>query len=351
VIQFGNPQLLWLLLLVPVWAGWFWYALYRRRKLASQFVSASLLDEVAYSLSPNRSRAKAVLWIGAWTLLAIGAANPQVGTKMEEIKREGIDVIIALDLSYSMLCEDFPPSRLESAKHEIQKFVNGLQGDRVGLVAFAGTAINHCPLTTDYNAVKLLVRVMSPDLLSEPGTAMADAIRTAARSFNDEEATSRVLIIITDGEDHEEEAVEAAREAYEQGVHIYTIGMGTPQGAPIPQLDKNGNAVGFRRDKTNEIIVTKLNEILLERIAEASEGRYLRGSKGAGELETVWSDIGEMDKRELGQKQYSAYEDRFMYFVIPGFLLLILEFFLVERRGPLRPLELIFGNRGAGGRR
>ncbi|MBU1636412.1 VWA domain-containing protein [bacterium] len=340
MIRFGNPLMLWLLLLVPVWIGLFWYMLHARKISAARFISSGLLQHVAYSISRRRLTTKAVFWILAWTLLVIGASNPQVGTKYEEVKREGIDVVIALDLSYSMLCEDIPPSRLESAKHEILKFVNGLGGDRVGLVAFAGTAINHCPLTTDYNAVKLLVRVMNPQLLPEPGTALADAIRAASRSFNDEEAKSKVLIIITDGEDHEEEAVEAATEAYEKGIRIYTIGMGTPQGAPIPEYSERGSSSSFKRDKTNEIIVTRLNEILLQRVANAADGRYLRGSIGAGELETLWEDISQMEKRELGQKQYSAFEDRFMYFVIPGFLFLLIEFFISERRGRLRLLTL-----------
>jgi Ca-activated chloride channel family protein len=348
MIRFGNPHLLWLLLLVPVWIGVFWYMLRQRRASSIRFISRKLLQQVAYSISQRRLNLKAVIWIIAWTLLVVGAANPQVGTKYEEVKREGIDVIIALDLSYSMMCEDIPPSRLESAKHEMLKFVNGLEGDRVGLVAFAGSAINHCPLTTDYNAVKLLVRVMNPNLLPEPGTALADAIRTASRSFNDEDVKSKVLIIITDGEDHEEEAVDAAREAAAKDIRIYTIGMGTPQGAPIPELDENGNSSSFRRDKSNQIIVTRLNEILLERIADAANGRYLRGNIGAGELETIWGDISQMEKRELGQKQYSAFEDRFMYFIIPGFLLLLIEFFISERRGRPRLLKLVAGAEKAG---
>jgi Ca-activated chloride channel family protein len=216
------------------------------------------------------------------------------------------------------------------------------------LVAFAGAAINHCPLTTDYNAVKLLVRVMSPDLISEQGTALAEAIRAAERSFNDEEAKSKVLIVITDGEDHEEEAVEAATDAAAKGVQIYTIGMGTPQGAPIPMESDVGGSTGFKRDKTSQIIVSRLNEILLERIAGAAGGRYLRGSVGAGELETIWNDISQMEKRELGQKKYSAFEDRFMFFVIPGFLLLLIEFFISERRGRPRLPAKIFGLRMKG---
>lgn len=343
MIRFGNPHLLWLLVLIPVWIGLFWYMLHARKSSSTRFISSKLLHQVAYSISQRRLNTKAVFWILAWTFLVLAAANPQVGTKYEEVKREGIDVVIALDLSYSMLCEDIPPSRLESAKHEILKFVNGLQGDRIGLVAFAGSAINHCPLTTDYNAVKLLVRVMNPSLLPEPGTALADAIRAATRSFNDEEAKSKVIIIITDGEDHEEEAVEAATEAHEKGIRIYTIGMGTPQGAPIPEFATGGQSSSFKRDKSNEIIVTRLNEILLQRIANAADGRYMRGTIGAGELETLWEDISQMEKRELGQKQYAAFEDRFMYFVIPGFLFLLIEFFISERRGRLRLFTLLTG--------
>jgi Ca-activated chloride channel homolog len=341
VIRFEHPYLLWLLLLVPLWSGVLWYTLRRRRKAAERFVGSKLLDRVARSFSPARLRVKAILWVVAWTLAIVAAAGPQVGTRLEEVKREGIDVVLAIDLSSSMMAQDLTPSRLENAKQEILKFVGGLKGDRVGIVAFAGTAFIHCPLTNDYGAVKLLVRVLQPDLVPEQGTALADAITTAQKAFNTPEVKSRVLIIITDGEDHEEKAVDAAESAAKDGIHVYTIGLGTPKGAPIPVRDGKGNEAGFKRDPSGAIVVSHLNDVLLERVADAGKGRYLRGTQSGQELDAIWSDIAAMEKSEFGKKQFTSFENRFQYFVLPALLLLLAEFFLSERRGkPALPIAL-----------
>jgi Ca-activated chloride channel family protein len=232
-----------------------------------------------------------------------------------------------------MMCEDIRPNRLENAKHEILRFINGLKEDRVGLVAFAGSAIIHCPLTTDYGAAKLLVNVMTPDLLSEPGTALADAIDAARKGFQREETKSKVFILVTDGEDHEERSMEEAADAAKEGIRIYAIGLGTREGAPIPLYDSSGVKIGHKKDKNGEVILTHMNEVLLQRIAEAGGGQYLRGTQGAGELETIWSDIASMQKQELKEKKFAAFEDRFQYLLLPAFLLLGLEFFISERRG------------------
>jgi Ca-activated chloride channel homolog len=336
MIRFEHPLVLWLLLAVPLWLGVIWYGLRERRIAAGQVVSESLLLKIAYAFSPARLRIKAWMWVAAWTLMVVGLANPQVGTKLEEVKRQGIDIVIALDVSNSMLCEDIRPSRLESARNEILKFVAGLKGDRVGLVAFAGSAITHCPLTTDYGAVKMLVRIMGPDLVTEQGTVITEALEQATRAFDDEESKSRVVVVITDGEDQEEEAVDAAKKAAGTGIHVYTIGLGTPQGAPIPLRDDRGNPGGFKRDPGGDVIVTRLNEPLLERVADAGEGRYLRGSQSAQELQTIWDDISKMEKTEFGKKQFTSFEDRFAYLVLPALLLLIGEFFVAERRRTAR---------------
>ncbi|MDD5087227.1 MAG: VWA domain-containing protein [bacterium] len=331
MIRFAHPILLWLLALVPVWVALFAYFLRRRQRAAERFVSGELLQRVAGSFSAGRLRLRAALWIAAWTLLVVGAADPQVGTRMEEIKREGIDIILAVDVSSSMYCRDIAPSRLDNAKHEILRLLDGLRGDRVGIVAFAGSAIMHCPLTTDYGAVRLLVRALEPNLVSEPGTALVEAVALADKSFNVPDAKSRVLVIITDGEDHEEQTLDEVAKAASNGIRIYTIGMGTSQGAPIPLLDGRGQDAGFKRDKSGTVVVTRLNEILLDRIAEAGGGRYVRGTSGGSELEAIWSDIGSMEKQEFAKKQFTAFEDRYQYLVFPGLLLLLIEFFLPER--------------------
>lgn len=339
MIRFGYPVFLWLLALIPLWAALLWWGYRRRRKAAAAFVSPHLLDKIAYSLSWSRLKWKSVLWVIAWLFLIVGLSDPQVGTRIEEVKREGIDVMIALDVSNSMLCQDLSPSRLENAKHEIQSFINGLNGDRVGLVAFAGSAIVHCPLTTDYGAAKLLTRVLDTDLVSEQGTALADALDAAKNSFKNEEGGSRVIVVISDGEDHEEQAVDVAKEAATDGIRIYTIGMGTPQGAPIALKNAKTGSQDFKRDRAGNIVVTRLNEVLLRQVAEAGDGEYYRASQSGQELQAIWDDIAQMEKRELGKKQFTAFEDRFQYFVLPGLLLLLLEFFLSERKNSWRMLK------------
>jgi Ca-activated chloride channel family protein len=332
MIRFGHPLFLWFLVFIPLWAGVLIWAFYRRRAASSAFVSPRLVDQIAYSLSWSRLKWKSGLWVAAWLLLIIGLTDPQVGTRVEEVKREGIDIVIALDVSNSMLCQDLSPSRLENAKHEIQSFISGLKGDRVGLVAFAGSAIIHCPLTTDYGAAKLLTRVLDTDLVSEQGTALADALDMAKQALKSEEKGSRVIVIISDGEDHEEQAVDAAKDAAKQGIRIYTIGMGTSQGAPIPVKNAKGGTQDFKRDASGNIVVTRLNEVLLRQVAEAGDGEYYRASQSGQELEAIWDQIAQMEKRELGKKQYTSFEDRFQYFVLPGLLLLLMEFFLSERK-------------------
>ncbi len=333
MIRFANAEWLWLLVGLCVFIGFLWWTNRRRRSASYAFVAADLSERIAYAHSERKRKWKHILWVVALDFGIVALAGPQVGTRLEEVKREGIDIFIGLDVSASMLCEDIRPSRLESAKHEILQFISGLKGDRVGLVAFAGTAVIHCPLTTDYGAVKLLIKVMSPDLLPEPGTALADAVDAARRSFRREETKSKVLVLVTDGEDHEEKAVTAAEDAAKEGIRIYTIGLGTPQGAPIPLYDSRGRHSGYKKDKQGEVILTHLNEVLLRRVAKAGDGQYLRGTQGAGELESIWADISSMEKQEISAKKFTAYEHRFQYFVLPAFLLLVLEFFLSERRG------------------
>jgi len=334
MIRFEHPELLWLLVLIPFVAAAWVYLIFRNRKAAEQIVPAPLLDRVAYGQSSVRKWWRMSIWMCAASLLIVAIARPQIGTRLEEVKREGVDVLIAVDLSTSMLCEDFSPSRLESAKFAIQKFVNGLKGDRVGLIAFAGSAVYHCPLTTDYGAVKLLNRVLSPSIVPEPGTAFADAIEMATNAFKEQtESKSKVLIIITDGEDHEEAAIDAAAEAHSADITIYTIGMGTPSGAPIPIFDASGRKSGYKKDASGQVIVTQLNESHLADIAEAGGGKYQRATPGGKELDLIWSDLSQMEKTEFGQMQFTGYEDRFAYFAFPALLLLIIEFLIGERRG------------------
>lgn len=332
MIRFEYAMVLWLLLLVPIGGIAWGISLVIAKQQARRFVPQPLLDRVAYGQSPRRKWWRMGAWLTAAALLIIALAGPQIGTKMEEVKREGVDVLVAVDLSNSMLCEDFAPSRLESAKLSIQRFVNGLKGDRVGLIAFAGSAIYHCPLTTDYGAVKLLARVLTTETVPEPGTALAEAINMAQQAFSEQkDAKSKVLVIITDGEDHEPAAIEAAEEAQGDGISLYTIGLGTPSGAPIPFFDSAGRRVGYRKDRDGQVVVTKLNETHLEELANAGGGRYIRATQGGKELEQIWDDLSQMEQQEFGQMRFTSFEHRFAYFVFPALLLLLFEMLLGER--------------------
>jgi Ca-activated chloride channel family protein len=332
MIRFAYPHLLWLLWLIPIWAVLLVWAGRRRRKASGAFSGIRLVDRLTESLSHRRLKWKMALWLAAWCLFTLGAADPQVGTKLEEVKREGIDVVIALDVSNSMLCQDLSPSRLENAKHEILRFIDGLQGDRVGLVVFAGSAILHCPLTTDYGAAKLLTRVMNTDLVPEQGTALSDALDESRKAFDQGSGGSRLIVVISDGEDHEEQAVEAAQQANNDGILVYAIGMGTAQGAPIPIKNPKTGLSDYKRDQNGNVVVTRLNEVLLRQVADAGGGEYYRATQSGQELDAIWSDISQMQKREFGKKQFTAFEDRFQYLILPGLLLLLAEFLLGDRK-------------------
>lgn len=334
MIRFAAPQFLWLILFVP-FIGAFWsYMLLRARSRVHSIIPDLLLSRVTYGQSSARKWIRMGLWLTAASLLLLALARPQIGTKLEEVKREGVDVMIAVDLSNSMLSEDYAPSRLESAKYSIQKFINGLRGDRVGLIAFAGAAIYHCPLTTDYGAAKLLTRILNTTIVPEQGTALAEAIQMAIQAFqNDEESKSRVLVIITDGEDHEPAAIEAAQEARNQGIVMYAIGMGTPQGAPIPMKDSSGRNAGYKKDTQGQVIITRLNEQHLMELTDIGGGTYVRATPGGKELEQIWDDLSRMEKTEFGQMQFTGYEDRYAFFVLPALLLLLVELLIGERAG------------------
>ncbi|MEJ2544925.1 MAG: VWA domain-containing protein, partial [Calditrichaceae bacterium] len=281
----------------------------------------------------SRSRViwKSALFILAYIFLVVAMADPQIGQTVEEVKREGVDIVVALDVSMSMMAEDISPNRLEKAKYEVSKLIDILEGDRIGLVAFAGIAHVQCPLTLDYSAAKLFLRLMDVDLIPQPGTAIGDAIRESMKAFNQKERKHKVLILITDGEDHESKPIEAADEAAAEGIKIFTIGLGSPQGVPIPLYDRYGNSAGFKKDRDGNVVTTKLDVTTLQTIAFNTGGEYYISTAGETELRKIYEKINEMEKKELTSKQFSQYEDRFQIFVILALVVLIIETFLPIR--------------------
>lgn len=326
-----NPDILWALLGIPViWIVFFLYKSWRTKKL-KVFTDLHLLDNNIPLKATYKLGLKTNLLSLAYLFFVIGLANPQIGSKLEEVKREGIDIMIALDLSNSMLAEDLKPNRLEKSKRAISKLVERLHSDRIGIVVFGGEAYTQLPLTSDLSAAKLFLRTVSTDIIPTQGTNIGAAIKRCTKSFDEKSAAGKAIIIITDGENHQEDAVEAASEANEKGIQVYTVGMATTAGVPIP-LYQNGRKIGFRKDKEGNSIVTRLNESTLKEIATAGDGYYIRATNSDAGLNQILDELEQLNKAEIGTQLFTDYEDRFQYFVAIGLFFLILEFFVSERK-------------------
>ena len=331
VLKFQYPMLLHGLWGVILLITFFAVVMRHKENLLKRFGHLDMIHKMMPGFSRGRVIWKAALFIIAYMFLIIAMADPQIGQTVEEVKREGVDIIVAMDVSLSMMAEDISPNRLEKAKYEVSKLIDILEGDRIGLVAFAGMAHVQCRLTLDYSAAKLFLRLMDVNLIPQPGTAIGDAIRESMKAFNQKERKHKVLILITDGEDHESKPIEAADEAAAEGIKIFTIGLGSPQGVPIPIYDRYGNPAGFKKDRDGNVVTTKLDVTTLQTIAFNSGGEYYISSAGETELRKIYEKVNEMEKKELTSKQFSQYEDRFQIFIILALVVLIIETFLPIR--------------------
>ena len=332
MIRFAHSEYLYFLALIPVFAVGYVLLARSRTKALQRFGNLNILERLAESASRAKRLVKFGLFLLAFVVLVIGFANPQIGTRMQEVKQEGVDLFIALDVSLSMKAEDIKPSRLEKAKFEIQNLIERLGGDRLGLIVFAGDAFTQFPLTTDYSAADLFLDVVDVDVVPTPGTSISAAIKRAIESFDFEDPTTKVLVIITDGEETEGEAFSVAEEAGKKGVIIYTIGMGSPTGAPIPIYNAAGMQVDFKRDRSGSVVVTKLDETSLEKIAAVGNGTYYRATNTQDELDEVYKSINALQKREFGVKQFTDYEDRFQFFIAFGMVVLLIELLTSEKK-------------------
>ena len=263
--------------------------------------------------------------------ISIAMVNPKIGTKLETVKREGVDVVFALDVSKSMLAEDIAPNRLEKSKQLVAQIINSLAGDRIGIIGYAGSAFPQVPITTDFSSAKLFLNGMSTDMVSSQGTAINEAIQMAKTYYNDEEQTNRVLFIISDGEDHEGNVAAIAEEAANEGIKIYTIGVGTVQGGPIP-IKRNGILQYYKRDQNNEQVITRLGEETLKQIAEEANGEYIDGSNTKEVVDTVTAILNGMDKKEFEAKQFTDFKDQFQWFLGGALFLLVLDVLLLDRK-------------------
>lgn len=278
-----------------------------------------------------------------YAFLVIALANPQIGSKLIEGERKGIDLMIALDVSTSMLAKDIEPSRLERSKQSISRLIDQLGNDRIGIVVFAGQAYVQLPITTDYAAAKMFLSAINTNIVPVQGTAIGAAIQLSAKSF-DNETHSKAIIIITDGENHEDDPVKEAKTAADQGINIFTVGMGLPEGAPIPDYDAYNRQTGFKKDRQGNTVVTRLNEGMLQQIAAAGNGIYVRANNTQVGLNKIFDEISKLEKTEFESKIFSDYESRFHYFIALSLLFLIMEILIFERKNKwLRKIKL-FGN-------
>jgi Ca-activated chloride channel family protein len=334
LLRFANPEYFHLYWLVPALILFFVWAFRHKKRLLKRLGDEELIARARLTASVSRTRQiwKAILVILAFSFLVFALADPQIGTKLEEVKREGLDIFIALDVSKSMLAEDIAPNRFEKARHEISNFIDRMQGDRVGLIVFSGLAFVQCPLTLDYSAAKLFLDDISIGIVPQPGTAISEAIKTAQRSFVSRELKHKVLIIITDGEDHEGDPVQVAKETAKEGVIIYTVGIGSPQGAPIPEYNRFGSRTGYKKDRSGQVVTTRLDIPTLEKIAFETDGKFYISTTGETELDKIYEDISEMEKKELSSREFTQYENRFQVFLVIVLILLITETLLGERR-------------------
>ena len=326
-----EEKFFWLLLIIPALIVLFSGLLIWRKSKQNQFASPEMLEQLTPDKSKFKSWLKFSLLLLAFALLVFALVNPKIGTKMETVTREGVDIVFAIDVSKSMEAEDVAPNRLEKSKQLVTQIINNLASDRVGIIAYAGSAFPQLPITTDYASAKMFLQAMNTDMVSSQGTAIKDAIELSSTYFNEEDQTSKVLFIISDGEDHEGDIGNVAKEAADKGIRIFTIGVGSLKGGPIP-IKRNGVIQTYKKDQNGETVITKLNEETLKDIAGDADGEYIQGNVTKDVLEKVTESLQNMDKTEFEAKQFADYQSQFQWFLGLAILLLLLDIFLLERK-------------------
>ncbi|UKM65708.1 VWA domain-containing protein [Flavobacteriaceae bacterium GSB9] len=329
--QLDEKIWFWTLAIIPVIVLLFLVLQLWKYRAQRKFADKILLKKLSPNTSLFKSILKVILLCLAFACLAIALVNPKIGTKLETVKREGVDIVFAIDVSKSMLAEDIAPNRLEKSKQLVTQIINNLASDRIGIIAYAGKAFPQLPITTDYASAKMFLQSMNTDMLSSQGTAINEAINLAKTYFDDEEQTNRVLIIISDGEDHSEQAAAVAEEASEEGIRIFTIGVGDVKGGPIP-IKRDGVVLNYKKDNEGETVITKLNEETLKNIAEEANGAYINGRNTNNVVDNIRDILNAMDKTEFEAKQFADFKDQFQWFLGFGIFFLLLDVFLLERK-------------------
>ena len=330
-MRFENQEALYLLLLLIPLVAVFLFFMWGRRKSLRKLGEKTLWESLMPYRPKTKHQIKFLLWALAFSFLVVALANPQRGLKAEKVKRQGVDLMVALDISRSMLAEDDKPSRLERAKQYVSRLIDKLDGDRIGLIIFAGNAYLQVPLTSDYTATKTFLKTITTELAPTQGTAIGEAIRMSMDAFENGDPKFKAILIISDGENHEGDALEAAKEAAEKGIVLHAMGVGTPDGAPIP-VYVNQRQTDYKRDKEGSIVFSKLNEAMLQKVAVQGNGRYFRLNQGNAEVLAIMGELAGMEQKEFEEQVFTDYEDQFQGFLLIGILLLVLEFFITEKR-------------------
>ena len=327
--RFANPELLWLLLVVVVLAVMFVRANYQSKSLLARFGDIALLRPLMHGVSHKKRNLKFILQIIALVCLIVAAARPQFGSKIETVRKEGIEVMVCLDISNSMLAQDIAPSRLEKAKRMLVRLLDKMQNDQVGLIVFAGDAVVQLPITNDYVSAKMFLESITPDNISAQGTAIGAAINLAVRSFSPKEESSKAIVLITDAENHEDDAAGAAASAFEKGIPTHVIGVGSTQGAIIP--DGTGRMNSPRKDAQGNPITTRLDETIARQVAESGHGVYAHADNSNSAINTVIESLHQLKSSELESHVYAEYDDQFFWFVLVAMLCSLADLFVIDR--------------------
>jgi Ca-activated chloride channel homolog len=328
-MRFGSPEYFWALFCIPAAVAFFLWAHQARQRALRRFADAETVRRLAPGADLGRQVVKWTLLLVALVLLVLALVRPRFGVRMEMVERRGVDIMIALDVSQSMLAQDIAPNRLDRAKHEIGKFIDMLRGDRVGIIVFAGESYVQCPLTLDYGAARMFLDAVSTEWIQLQGTAIGQAVDQAVEAFRSEARKHKVMVVLSDGEDNEGGAVEAAKRAAEKGVRIYAVGIGSESGVPIP-VGRGGGSVVYKKDKSGNLVMTRLNPEVLDKVARETGGTYIHAGLDV-DLSRIAGEIAQMEKKDLGANRMSIYEERYQVFLAMALALLLVEFFISER--------------------
>ena len=331
MFRFAHPDFLYLLFLLPVLVAFYVYAIVLKKKAIKKYGNPELLAELMPEVSPKRQHLKFWLLFGAITMVIIVMAGPQFGSKLETVKRQGVEIMVCLDVSNSMLAEDVSPDRLSKAKQMLSKLTDGFSNDKVGLIVFAGDAFTQLPITSDYVSAKMFLSSINPSMVSTQGTAIGAAINLAVRSFTPSETSDKAIILITDGENHEGGAIEAAQEAAKKGMRVFVLGVGSPDGSPIPVEGTNE----FRRDKDGNVVVTCLNEQMCQEIAKAGNGIYVRVDNTNNAEKALNAEINKLAKADVETQVFTEFDEQFQVLAWLAILLLAADLMILNRKNPL----------------